>query len=434
MMNEIEIFGEELVNFIYQTDLKIIPQYYYDAFLNYLGVTYLGSTHSAIPIVLQTLLDDYTGKFHPFNRKEKVSLSDVALIDCFSSAIQAYDDIHFETTTHPCGPVLSAILALSRKQKISLHAALNALCVGMEVEVRLAIALFSKETYSHSGWYTTGIVGGIGAAAALSHLLQFNKDQIKSAIALACNYASGLRGSHGSIAGSFIPAIASKNGFIAAMLVEKGMTCSFTSLVGENGLIQQITTNSAIEKARKGLGKEYLSLNSSCKPYPYGFISFSAIALLMQIDIDFHNIKEITVEVSSRVKQLGANAHPKTMYDAFVSLPYIIASLLVNKEKAFLPLNENFTVTPEEKTIINKIVIKENTKMSDEEIYMTINNHQYYLKNAPGSINKPMQHDEIIEKFKKITTIINQEQFINELYHKDINDIYQFIINNFEVR
>lgn len=431
-MNELEIFGEELVDFIEQTDLEILPEYYYDAFLNYLGVTYLGSNQQAVSIVLKTLLEDNSGQYQPFNRIEKISLSNVALIDCFSSAIQAYDDIHFETTTHPCGPVLSAILALSRKQKISIKEMLNALCIGMEVEIRVATAMFSKGTGNHSGWYTTGIVGGIGVAAALSHLLQFDRNQIKNALALACNYASGTRGSHGSMAGSFVPAIACKNGFMATMLVKQGMTCSFTSLVGENGLIKQITNHPAIEKARKNLGKEYLSLYSSCKPYPYGFISFSAIALLGQMNIDKDNIEKITVEVSPRVKQLGSNAYPQTMYDAFVSLPYIIASIIIDKEKSYRPVKEDFMITDHEKRLIHKIIIQENKELQNDEIYITVNQKRYYLKDAPGSMKKPMSHEEVIDKFKKIADIKNKEQFIHEIYYHDIKDIYRFIMSYFD--
>lgn len=425
-MNEIELFKEKLIDFIYQTDLEEIPEYYYDAFLNFLGVNKLGANHPAISIVLKTLLEEQAGRYKPFHREEKISLSDVALIDCFSSAILAYDDIHFETTTHPCGPVISAILALARMKPISLHETLNALYIGMEVECAIATAIFFN-TDCHNGWYTTGIAGGIGATAALCHLLKFNKDEIKSAVGLSCNYASGVRGSHGSMTGSFIPAIASKNGFLSAMLVKNGMTCSFTSLIGKNGLINQLTTNPNIKKARAGLGK-YASLNSSCKPYPFGFISFSAISLLIQLDIT--DFKEMIVEVSSRVKTLGSNNNPQTMYDGFVSLPYIIALIIKDKKNAYIPLNNNFIVTQEIKEIMNKIIIKENKEMSDEEIFIYIDNKKYYLKNAPGSINNPMKHNEVIAKFKKITN--TDTKFIEDIYHKDIQDIYQFIIDNFK--
>lgn len=426
-MSELELFGEELVDFIEKTDLQKIPAFFYDTLLNYLGVTYLGASHPAITVVINTLLEDHQGTYQPFNRKENLSLADVALIDCFSSAVYAYDDIHFETTTHPCGIVISAILAFARKEQLSINETLNALYIGMETECRLATVMFDKKAESKSGWYTSGIVGGLAVATALSYLYKFDRKKIKSALALASNYASGIRGSHGSMSGSFIPTIACKNGFIATMLVKNGMTCSFASLVGENGLIKQIAAKPALQKARKG----QLSLNTSCKPYPYGFISFSAIALLLKIDIDYRIIDKIIVEVSSRVKNLGSNFSPQNMYDGLVSLPYIIGHILVDRKNGYLPLNSNFIITDDEQEIINKIVIKENSKLSDDEIYISINDKKYYLKDAPGSVNHPMTHDEVINKFKTITDIKNKEEFIEKLYHQDITDIYQFIIEYF---
>ena len=69
-MDELNNFGEELVTFISETELLKVPEFYYDALLNYLGVTYLGAKQQAISIVLKTLLDDHQGKFQPLNRLE----------------------------------------------------------------------------------------------------------------------------------------------------------------------------------------------------------------------------------------------------------------------------------------------------------------------------------------------------------------------------
>ncbi len=58
------------------------------------------------------------------------------------------------------------------------------------------------------------------------------------------------------------------------------------------------------------------------------------------------------VEVSFRVKILGSNNNFQTMYDSFVSLPYIIVLILKDKKDAYIPLNNNFVVIQE---IMNKI-------------------------------------------------------------------------------
>lgn len=69
-------------------------------------------------------------------------------------------------------------------------------------------------------------------------------------------------------------------------------------------LVNQITTKPNVNEARQGLGEIYISMNTSCKPYPYGFISFASIALLKQLSIS-EMFDSIEVEVSSCVYELG---------------------------------------------------------------------------------------------------------------------------------
>lgn len=363
-----EEFVDALIDFSIHTDFKDIPQFYYDAFLNYLGVTYLGSKQEAIIQATKTILEDRQGNYQPLFRQEKLPLSSCALIDCFSSAILAYDDIHFPTTTHPCGPVASALLAISRKQKVSLKQFLNALCIGMEIECRLAIALFLNET---NGWYTTGIVAAMASAMAIGKLLNFNKEQYRNVLGFAADLASGTRGSHGSAMGSFIPAIASYHGYMAAMYTQKGMTANINSLIGKNGLIRQITQNPHLKEAMQGLNQELLSMQASCKLYPYGFISYAILSTLKDIGDDLTKCSTIVVEVSKQVYQLGKNRNPQNNYDAFLSLPYIIAHALVDKKNIYQPLMGKFTILKTEQEVMDKIILKENEELNNQQTIIT---------------------------------------------------------------
>lgn len=424
MMKDLELVINELIEFILLNHVESIPEYYYDVFLNYLGVTYLGSKNSDIDVVINSLLDDHSGIYSPIGRKEKMSLSDVALIDCYASAIYAYDDIHFETTSHPTGPVMSALLAIARTQSISLKKILTALCIGMEVECRMGVLLFSNNN-TYKGYYTTGIIGGFGVVAALSYVLEFNKEQISNALGLVSCYASGNRGNHGSMAGSFIPAIACKNGLDVCNLVKHGMTCSINALIGTNGLVNQITTKPNVNEARQGLGEIYISMNTSCKPYPYGFISFASIALLKQLSIS-EMFNSIEVEVSSCVYELGCKKELNNKYDAIVSLPYILSRVIVVPDNTYCPITDDI-VSEEITKMMEKISIIENQTLNDDEVYMTINKKRHHLKDAPGSINNPMSHNDILNKFKVITNIQTSNQIIYKIYNEDINDIYAFI-------
>ena len=56
MMKDLELVINELIEFILLNHVESIPEYYYDVFLNYLGVTYLGSKNSDIDVVINSCL------------------------------------------------------------------------------------------------------------------------------------------------------------------------------------------------------------------------------------------------------------------------------------------------------------------------------------------------------------------------------------------
>lgn len=115
-MNELERLIDQLANFATNYQITQIPTYYYDALFNYLGVSLYSSNQEAVQIVANTFKDD-GGKYLPLGQQTPQTLANCVLIDCLSSAILAYDDIHLETTIHPCGPIASSLLAIARKQK-----------------------------------------------------------------------------------------------------------------------------------------------------------------------------------------------------------------------------------------------------------------------------------------------------------------------------
>ena len=338
-------------------------------------------------------LSDGKGQYSPLQRTEKLSLSQVVEADCLSSAILAYDDIHYDSTTHPCGPVASSILGVARQQKVTLAEATEALCVGMEVICRIGVLLF-KNTDASAGWYTTGIAGTMGAAVAAGRLYGFSAEQMIQAMALASCFSSGSRGSHGSLAGSYIPAVAASGGFRAAGLVKKGFTCSARALDSEDGLFHLIAKNPNWKDALDGLGSQLISRQTVCKPYPYGFISFAMIDCLKQVPKQ--SAVPVTIEVSPRCMHLGSNSNPVNNYDGLVSLPYIAARILEDKINCYEPLKGGFVITDMQKKWMEQITLKEDPLLQDNQARVTINGQTWFCSEASGA---HFDTNQIIDKF-----------------------------------
>ncbi|MBQ7992018.1 MAG: MmgE/PrpD family protein [Solobacterium sp.] len=414
-------FFKELVSFVcdFQTDPSLEEYRYY--FLNYLAVTYSGSEENAVSIAAKYAESENPGLYQPLGRSEKLSPAGCVRTDCFSSAIEAYDDIHFATTAHPCGPVASALLGIARTQKVTLNEFLHALMIGMEAECRTGVLLF---TNGSRGWYTTSVCGLIGAAAGCARLLRLNRNQTENALALAASCVCGNRGTHGAMAGSWMPAIGAEKGYEAARLASLGFTCSTSSLEGKMGMVNLVTDNPAYEEALEGLGETLISKEVSCKPYPYGFISFGVLECLSHLH-PHKDIEEVILEVSERAALLGKNPFPSTMYEGFVSLAFIAARALLDPVNLYQPLWERIELSEEEKDLIRKIRIIPQSSYTDDMAKVTVidaeGSETVYCDQPSGSSKKPMTGERVIQKVKtlglsdEVITLIADRSFGNRI-------------------
>ena len=410
-------------------EIRMDEKFYRAAFLNFLGVLLSGIHEDAVRILADTCRENGSGRYSVPGLQGTYSLCDAAEISCFASAIQAYDDIHFDSTEHPCGPVASAVIAVSQTKRISFKEALAALAAGMEAECRIGSMLFKeKSSGSAPGWYTTGIAGAIGAAAASGRLLGFSQEQMESVLGLAASFASGIRGTHGSMAGSYVPAIAASSGVRAALLVKNGFTCGLSALCGPNGLIRTIAPYADAEPYFSAFNEKFFSMDTSCKTYPYGFISFPLIDCLKTMRLP-ETVRSAEVTVSKRAAALGSRPDPSSMYDAFVSLPYIAASMILNKEAAYTPLHTDFRVSDAEAEMMKRVRIIADENLSDDAVMISVNDGEIKAKHtgSSGSASAKMTEEEVIHKFLSLDIAEEPKKIIHTILDEDIEDLAVYL-------
>jgi hypothetical protein len=250
------------------------------AWLNWVACTVGGSRMPAVDAAVKGLLHMGAGSVPVLGRVERMSLPDAALLGSLSAAAHTFDDTHLSTITHPTGPVAAALLACAHQlgdigQPVSGEELLTALAVGIELECRVSCAIASGG--ANQGWYMTGLSGGIGATAAVGRLLKLNSQQMVYAMSLAAMQASGTRATHGSMAITFVPGIAARDGIVSAYLAAANFSCSAIALDGRNGLLQVLTAGHDASQIRAELGMRYEMLNNAYKPYPCGIVIHPAI-------------------------------------------------------------------------------------------------------------------------------------------------------------
>lgn len=380
--------------------------------MNWFGCALAGAQSQAAAVVAGVHRRDGQGPARPIGRDEMLPVSAAVAVDCLASAALAYDDIHFETTLHPAGPVAAAIFGVARQRQISGRAALQALRVGMEIECRVARALFAPEAGARAGWYPTGIAGGIGAAAATGRLLGQDPATMANSLALAASQASGTRGTHGAMSAYLPPAIAAEAGFKAALMADQGFTCPTGALDGPMGLARMIAATPAFDRALAGLGEVHVSTASAAKIYPYGFISYAVISCILCLHrwpaAEGREPERIELHVSPTCARLGANPLPQSAFDAQVSLPWIAARVLCDPALAFVPVDQDFLpYDPMVPGAARKVAVIAAPELGDEQARL----EAHYAGGgklivdcnaAPGSAANPVTPAEVRAKFQRL--------------------------------
>ena len=424
-MGEAERFGEAIVGLALEG--RLAPkdeECYRAALLNYLGVTFAGSHEPSVEIFVQGRASVAPGTHQPLGRTEGLTLADCVMADCYASSAQAFDDIHFATTTHPAGPVASAVLGVARLQTVRVTDAVRAIAVGMEVECRLGLALFSHGTGAAPGWYTTGVVGGVGAAAAAGRLLGLDREHMASALGWAATAACGVRGTHGSAAGTFVPALAARAGLEAALLARDGLSCGIAALAGANGLMRTIARTPACYRCLEGIGEVWVSAEASCKPYPFGFVAFAAIDAALEVADSMRQaspLRTLEVTVSPRAARLGGNPLPATADEAIVSIPYLVARTLADPSSVSRPLPSQLSISSREREILGAIRLVVDPALVDSAARISCNGGEpeVVCEAARGSADNPLAVSEIIGKFRLICGFADPGRIVDTVMRGD---------------
>ncbi len=382
------------------------------AFTNWVGCAVGGSNSPIADAAVRGSMsyNNGTGSALLLGRSERLDVPDSALINCLSSCLQTFDDTHLKTITHPTGPVASALLALSGTQQISGNDLLLSLTIGMEITCRISTAIKGS---AHTGWYMTGMSGGIGTAAAVGRVLKLSHDQLVSAVGLAATQACGFRATHGSMAIAYVPALAARNGLSAAFLARSGFTCTDIAIDGRYGLLDVVASKANVEAIAHDLSSLSEFQGISYKPYPCGIVIHPAIEACLQIVARAAprtvEIERVDVQVSQSALDLTWRKLPSTSLEAQVSLYHWISAALIFG-KAGLEQGEDQAVQNRQvRELQTRIFVESRATLGADAAVVAVKmkNGSVYsaqIDHVIGSIARPMTDAGIDEKFLSLAS------------------------------
>ena len=312
--------------------------------LDYLGVVvggakYLQDQH---PEFFKDLADN-AGDCSVLGTNYKTTAWKAAWLNGFSAHVLELDDGHRLGMIHLGASIISAVLAIAEKEKLTLDSILRGMIMGYEAAVRCACSL--QPGHKVRGYHVSGTCGTIGSAMAVSFACGFTKEQMKSTLVCAVTSAAGLleiqeesselkpynlgRAAMDGLAASQMGCLAlpgpddilgGKRGFLA-VLTDNPIRSNLTDFSNEDYCIEGIYQ------------KEYAACRH-CHP-----AIEAAIAIRNEMNIQLEQVQKI--EVHTYKLAVGGHDHKeiKGMSSAKLSTPFSVALALVKGKADHVDFN-----------------------------------------------------------------------------------------------
>lgn len=340
---------EEVVSFVYRTRYRDVPpevvRLARGFILDGLGVIVAGSTEKGSRI-LHNYIRQMGGNAEAtvIGPRFAAPAPKAALANGASGHAMDYDDTQLSTSkegvygllTHPTIPVLSAVLAVGEKERISGQEMLLAYILGVEVECRIADAINPR--HYQAGFHSTATIGGLGAAMAVGKLLGLREEPLARTLGLAASMASGLRENFGTMTKPLHAGRAAENGVTAAQLAERGFTSAVNIIEAKRGLFNAMAGGGDESKILGRLGNPYFMQEPgiSIKPYPSGSLSHPAQDVILDLvrrhDLRPQDIESVEVGTNSNVPNALIYPMPTTSLEGKFSIPFCMAIAILERK------------------------------------------------------------------------------------------------------
>jgi len=403
--------------------------------VNWLGCALGGSRHDAVTLALNAL-QPFAGSPQAgvIGRRERLDILHAALINGMSAHVLDFDDTHLRTLMHPSVPVASSLLALAERRPLSGPDFLHAFVLGVEVECRVANAIYASHNVN---WYITGTAGVFGAAAAAGRVLGLDAQQMTWAFGIAATQAAGLREMAGTMCKSFVHGRAAQNGMTAALLAAAGFTSSEQAIEAPRGFARVLAAECNLDAITDGLGATFeISLNTY-KPYACGVVCHPVIDGCIQLrnahGLAPAQIATVELRVHPLAMKLTGIKAPRSGLESKWSLYHSAAVAIADGAAGEHQYTDERVHDRVIKQLRECVTAEVDAGLRDDEAHVAITLCdgrvlEQHVEHAIGSIDRPMSDRDLERKFLALAADVLPQAQIDALLGKcwqvaDLDDV-----------
>jgi 2-methylcitrate dehydratase PrpD len=292
----------------------------------------------------------------------KTSMMLAALANGTAAHVLDLDDTNPAMMSHPSVQLLPGLFALGEHRHSRGADLLDAYVVGFEVGSCLGRALYPE--LITEGWFPVGVLGTVMQTAACARLLRLNADQVRMAIGIAANLASGLRCNNGTMAKPLLAGQVGSNGILAAILAGDGITANPNALEAQFGFAANFggADSERLTEALRGLGKDFEILSTGISHKLHACCAGGHIPIDCALEIsndpgfDPEEIESVEVSVHFGVQYVLIHPRPETDAEAKFSLEYAVARALLDGRMGPEQFTDSKVMDPRVRSLMERVV------------------------------------------------------------------------------
>ncbi len=296
------------------------------------------------------------------------------------------------------------MLALAEQIGASGEDALTAFVLGVDVACRVGEAVYPS--HYDRGHHITATAGCLGAAAAAGALLRLSPERIGEALGIASTYASGLRGTFGSMTKPLHPGKAAMEGITAAQLAQRGFTSGDTGLESPLGFCNVLSDEYDLTRITDGLGERWLIQDNSIKPFACGVVAHAAIDGILrhrQAGLQPADVRAVDLRVHRRVKELTGNPTPRLGLEGKFSVQHSVAVALLDGRAGPVQYSDERvrardSIEPAERVTL---AVDDGLRMDEAHVKVILKDgseQSLHVKHALGSLEAPITDEQLQDK------------------------------------
>lgn len=240
---------------------------------------------------------------------------------------------------HPNAGAIPAAMAVAEGLKKSGKEFIEAVVAGLEVYQRVSMAVQPDDDFDHNQGWALGNWQIFAASAAAAKLMGLSKEQMNKAFGMSVLYAkmpSNLQQGTMSNAYHYEYGITAQNGIVAAMCAEKGVANLMDCFDIPYAYCEQLTKAVDREWLNKEMDKTYYLMDILVKHWPANMWVQTPVEivklLVAENNINADDIEEIIVNPPTQYRMHFYEDGFESLMEAQFSIPYVIASALVDPE------------------------------------------------------------------------------------------------------